>query len=171
MPYDDIPHDLVPLKTYFKQILNLASVTHPILILFDNLKIFYVDEHRNGGSWLPNPLPKFCKIIITFQQEEEDSLKAREEQDYLRALTNGGQNILSLDKFGVETADKVLHSWLRKKNRRLTNYQLRVLQNVFSACSIPLFCKLAFMESIKWRSYFNKDKTFLKRYISIWLSL
>ena len=164
MPYDDIPHDLVPLKTYFKQILNLASVTHPILILFDNLKIFYVDEHRNGGSWLPNPLPKFCKIIITFQQEEEDSLKAREEQDYLRALTNGGQNILSLDKFGVETADKVLHSWLRKKNRRLTNYQLRVLQNVFSACSIPLFCKLAFMESIKWRSYFNKDKTFLKRY-------
>ena len=52
---------------------------------------------------------------------------------------------------------------LRKKNKKLTNYQLRVLQNVFSVCSTPLFCKLAFMESIKWRSYFNKDKTFLKR--------
>ena len=52
---------------------------------------------------------------------------------------------------------------LRKKNKKLTNYQLRVLQNVFSTCSTPLFCKLAFMESIKWRSYFNKDKTFLKR--------
>ena len=117
MPYDDIPHDLVPLKTYFKQILNLASVTHPILILFDNLKIFYVDEHKNGGSWLPSPLPKYCKVIITFQQEEEDSRKAREEQDFLKALTNGGQNILHLDKFGVDAADKVIQFWLKKKNK------------------------------------------------------
>ena len=48
--------------------------------------------------------------------------------------------------------------------QRLTNYQVRVLQNVFSYCSTPLFCKLAFMEAIKWRSYFEKEKTFLKRF-------
>lgn len=109
MPYEDIPHDLVPLKTYFKQILNLASVTHPILIFFDNLKIFFVDEHKNGGSWLPCPLPKYCKIIISFQQEEEDSSLAREEQDFLRALTDNGQNILHLEKFGADAADAVIH--------------------------------------------------------------
>ena len=51
------------------------------------------------------------------------------------------------------------------KNKKLTNYQLRVIQNVFSVCSIPLFCKLAFMESFKWRSYFEKDQTFLKNSI------
>ena len=59
------------------QILNLASVTHPILIFFDNLKIFFVDEHKNGGSWLPCPLPKYCKIILSFQQEETDNNLAR----------------------------------------------------------------------------------------------
>ena len=138
-------------------------MTHPILIFFDNLKIFYVDEHKNGGSWLPCPLPSYCKIVLTFQQEEEDSNKAKEEQDFLKALTAGGQNILHMDKLGAEAADKVLHSWLKKKNRKLTNYQVRILQNVFSFCSTPLFCKLVFMESIKWRSYFEKEKTFLKR--------
>ena len=116
----------------------MASVTHPILIFFDNLKIFFVDEHRNGGSWLPCPLPKYCKIIISFQQEEEDSSLAREEQDFLRALTNQGQNILHLDKFRVDAADSVLQSWLNLKKKRLTNYQMRVLQNVFSSCSIQI---------------------------------
>ena len=72
-----------------------------------------------------------------------------------------------MDKFGAEAADKVLHSWLKKKNKKLTNYQVRVLQNVFSFCSTPLFCKLAFIESIKWRSYFEKEKTFLKRFESM----
>ena len=143
----------------------MASVTHPILIFFDNLKIFFVDEHRNGGSWLPCPLPRYCKIIISFQQEEQDSLLAREEQDYLQALSDGGQNILHLDKFGVDTADSVLQHWLTLSKKRLTNYQMRVLQNVFSVCSVPLFCKLAFFESIKWRSYYEKDQTFLKNNI------
>ena len=87
---------------------------------------------------------------------------AREEQDFLRALTNKGQNILHLEKFGVDTADSVIQKWLNLKKKRLTNYQMRVLQNVFSSCSIPLFCKLAFLESTKWRSYFEKEQTFLK---------
>ena len=54
-------------------------MTHPILIFFDNLKIFFVDEHKNGGSWLPCPLPKYCKIIVSFQQEETDTNLARED--------------------------------------------------------------------------------------------
>ena len=153
---------LYEILDFIVQILNLASVIHPIIIFFDNLKIFFVDEHKNGGSWLPCPLPKYCKIVISFQQEELEASKAREEQEFLRVLTDSGQNILHLEKLGAESADNVLHQWLDMKNRKLTNYQFRVLQNVFSACSIPLFCKLAFMESIKWRSYFEKEQTCLK---------
>ena len=46
--------------------------------------------------------------------------------------------------------------------KKLTNFQLRVLQNVFSVCSVLLFCKLAFTEAIRWRSYHEKEQTFLK---------
>ena len=162
MPYDDIPQEIVPLKTYFKQILHKASVVHPILIFFDALEIFFVDEHKNGGSWIPSPLPKYCKIIISFQQEEEDSVRAKEEQDFLNALSNGGENILHLEKFGADAADRVLHTWLQNKNKKLTNFQFRVLQNVFSVCSVPLFCKLAYIEAYKWRSYHEKEQTYLK---------
>ena len=89
----------------------------------------------------------------------------REEQQFLAAISDSGTNILHLGKLGAEAADSVLHTWLGLTSRRLTNYQCRVLQNVFSVCSSPLFCKLAFMESSKWRSYFEKDQTLLKNSI------
>ena len=86
-----------------------------------------------------------------------------QDQDIFQAdLTNGGKNVLQLDKFGADAADRVLHTWLQNQNKKLTNFQFRVLQNVFSVCSVLLFCKLAFTEAIRWRSYHEKEQTFLK---------
>jgi hypothetical protein len=52
-------------------LLSLASVVHPMVICLDAFERLFVDEHKNGGSWLPVPLPKYCKVLLTFQQEEE----------------------------------------------------------------------------------------------------
>ena len=159
MPYEAIPQDTVPLKTYFKQLLGLASITHPIIIFFDALETFFVDEHRNGGAWLPSPLPVYCKVILSFRQEVEDSVRAAEEQEFLKALTHSGENLVHLDRFGEQTADRVIKAWLKKSGRTLTNYQLRVLSNAFGTCSVPLFCKLLYAEASKWRSYHPNEAT------------
>ena len=159
MPYEVIPQDMVPLKTYFKQLLGKASVAQPIIVFFDCLETFFVDEHRNGGSWLPSPLPVYCKVIVTFRQEQEDSQRAGEEQDFLRALTHSGENLLHLEKMGEQTADKMLRAWLKKSSRQLTNYQFRVLSNATRICSVPLFCKLLFAEACRWRSYHPMELT------------
>ena len=159
MPYEAIPQDMVPLKTYFKQLLGLASITHPIIIFFDCLETFFVDEHRNGGAWLPSPLPVYCKVILSFRQEVEDSVRASEEQEFLRALTHSGENLLHLDRLGEQTADRVIKAWLKKSGKTMTNYQLRVLSNAFGTCSVPLFCKLLYAEASKWRSYHTNEAT------------
>ena len=159
MPYDNIPQDMVPLKTYFKQLLGLASVAHPIIIFFDCLETFFVDEHRNGGAWLPSPLPVYCKVVLTFKQEREDGARAGEEQEFLRALTHEGENLLHLDKLGEQAADRVIRAWLKQSGRTLTNYQFRVLLNAFGKCSEPIFCQLLYAEASKWRSFHEKEAT------------
>jgi hypothetical protein len=159
MPYDNIPQEMVPLKTYFKQLLCLASVAHPIIIFFDCLETFFVDEHRNGGAWLPSPLPVYCKVVLTFRQEEEDGQRAGEEQEFLRALTHDGENLLALDRLGELTADRLVRAWLKLSGKQLTNYQFRVLLNAFSVCSVPLYCKLLYAEASKWRSYTATETT------------
>ena len=71
MPYDEIPHEIVPLKTYFKQILNLASLTHPIIIFFDNLQVFFVDEHKEEFEYYLIRVDisfKFFKSITLYNQ-------------------------------------------------------------------------------------------------------
>ena len=159
MPYDSIPQEIVSLKTYFKELLKKASVAHPIIIFFDCLETFFVDEHRNGGAWLPSPLPVYCKVILTFQQEQEDSARAAEEQDFLKALTHEGENLLPLEKLGEQAADRVVREWLRRNGKQLTNYQFRVLLNALSKCSVPLFCQLLYAEATKWRSYTPNEIT------------
>jgi hypothetical protein len=53
----------------------MASVVHPIVICLDAFEKLFVDEHNNGGTWLPVPLPKYCKVILTFQQEEDSTAR------------------------------------------------------------------------------------------------
>ena len=68
-------------------LLGLASVSHPIVICLDSFERLFVDEHNNGGAWLPAPLPKYCKVILTFQQEEDNT--ARYTRLYLGAQGRG----------------------------------------------------------------------------------
>lgn len=56
--------------------------------------------------------------------------------------------------------------WMKLENKKLTNYQWRVLLNATAVCSSPLFCKIAFTEILKWRSYFPKETTALSHSIS-----
>ncbi len=46
---------------FTQSLLGLASVAHPIVICLDAFERLFVDEHKNGGSWLPAPLPRYCK--------------------------------------------------------------------------------------------------------------
>ena len=86
LSYDDIPQEIIPLKTYFKSLLNYASVRNPIIIFLDSFETLFIDEHNNGASWISNPLPKYCKIIISFLQEENNGARAKEEQKFITAL-------------------------------------------------------------------------------------
>ncbi len=95
IPIEEIPEDFVPLKNYFKLLLDRTSEKFFLVILLgklleysmpleneeeaelslfkttDAIEIFFVNSHQNGAtSWIPRDLPKNVKIIITFTSGE-----------------------------------------------------------------------------------------------------
>ena len=60
---------------------------------------------------------------------------------------------------------------MKKKNRKITNYQNRLILNVLESCSLPLFCKLVVAEVSKWRSFTHPRDTFLTDNITDCISL
>lgn len=46
-------------------------------------------------------------------------------------------------------------------NRDVTNYQWRVVCNALAECSLPIFVKLVFAETCRWKSYSKPNDTVL----------
>ena len=44
---------------------------------------------------------------------------------------------------------------MKRQNRRIGNFQNRLILNALESCSLPLFCKLVVAEVVKWKSYTN----------------
>ena len=72
-----------------------------------------------------------------------------------------GENILHIGPFADNFPDELFQKWAKLVNKKLTNYQWRVVMNASAACPTPLFCKIAFAEVLKWKSYHPKETTFI----------
>ena len=77
------------------------------------------------------------------------------------SLGAAGENILHIGNFLDSFAESVFIKWMKMTNKKLTNYQWRVVLNASSKCSSPLFCSIAFTEFSRWRSYHEKEQTIL----------
>ena len=44
---------------------------------------------------------------------------------------------------------------MKKSNRKIGNFQNRLILNALENCFLPLFCKLVVAEVSKWKSYSN----------------
>ena len=60
---------------------------------------------------------------------------------------------------------------MSKKNRKLGNYQKRIVLNALEHCSLPLFCKLIFAEVSRWRSFSNPSETYLANNVTDCINL
>ena len=60
-----------------------------------------------------------------------------------------------------QSAGFILNAWLRIAGHKLTSKQKETVLNAFNHCPLPLFLKLSFDQSLKWRSYSPEDKTVL----------
>lgn len=100
-------------------------------------------------SWLPKELPHNVKMIITTNPEEQF-----ESFPGLMKVYGSNKDItVAIPNMPQEDAESILKYWLQHDNRELTQHQFDVIIKAYNKCSLPLYLKLAFMESKSWSSF------------------
>lgn len=61
-----------------------------------------------------------------------------------------------------DTASMILDAWLKDANHAVTEKQKDLVMAAFNGCPLPLFLKLSFDESLRWKSYTPVEKAVLK---------
>eukprot|EP00095_Tigriopus_kingsejongensis_P002552 maker-scaffold309_size213625-snap-gene-0.20 protein:Tk02552 transcript:maker-scaffold309_size213625-snap-gene-0.20-mRNA-1 annotation:"GI10101" len=184
IPVEEIPEEFVPLKNYFRILLDRAGKSEfQVVILLDALETFFVNSYENGAtSWIPKQLPENVKIILTITQGESclsfnfilhhrDNLdrsileagktsRGQEVDKFLSHIAvEDNENLLPVGEMGPKVAQAILEKWLEEIGRKLSNFQWRVVMNALHICSLPLFVYLCFWEVKHWKSYFLDEET------------
>ena len=161
LPFDDIPDDTVPVTAYLKELLNLATKERPLLIFFDSVDELTGSHDSNKLSWLPLKLPEHCKLVVSCTYEEGKP-ELMQHLRFLQQLIEDDSHFLEVSALGKDLAWTVMKLWMEMEGRNLNNFQWRVVANALDHCSLPIFCKLVFLEVCRWKSYFDPELTVLR---------
>ena len=161
LPFEDIPDDTVPVTAFLKELLNLASADRPLLIFFDSVDELTGSQDTNKLSWLPLKLPPHCKMVVsvTCEQGKADTLETLK---CLKSMIEDDDQFMEVCALGKELAWTTTKQWMKDAGRDLNNYQWRVVANAYDHCTLPIFCKLVFLEVCRWKSYFDPELTVLR---------
>ncbi|CAL8088657.1 unnamed protein product [Orchesella dallaii] len=160
LPMEDIPDDLVPLTAHFKQLITYGTAEQPLIVFLDSVDQLTGASGANKLTWLPSKIPKHCKIVISCVNEPDEPEISR---DYvlLRRILDAEDHFIEVTALGEKLATQVMRKWLIAANRDVTNYQWRVVCNALAECSLPIFVKLVFAETCRWKSYSKPNDTLL----------
>ena len=161
LPFEDIPDDTVPVTAFLKELLNLANADRPLLIFFDSVDELTGSQDTNKLSWLPLKLPPHCKMVVsvTCEQGKADTLETLK---CLKSMIEDDDQFMEVCALGKELAWTTTKQWMKDAGRDLNNYQWRVVANAYDHCTLPIFCKLVFLEVCRWKSYFDPELTVLR---------
>ena len=70
--------------------------------------------------------------------------------------------LIKVPQLPLSTAKDILSAWLAGSSRKLTEEQMKILMDAFQCCPLPLFLKLAFDETTRWKSYSKPEHTVLE---------
>ncbi|TRY73174.1 hypothetical protein TCAL_08178 [Tigriopus californicus] len=182
IPIEDIPEEFVPLKNFFRILLDQAGRMDLVIVILlggtgsccsklfrcrslidilDALETFFVNSYENGAtSWIPKELPENVKIILSITQEPGKTIRGQEVEKFLKRVAfQDSENLLEIGELGPALSQLILTEWLQGINRKLNNFQWRVVMNALHICSLPLFLYLCFLEVKNWKSYFLEEET------------
>jgi NACHT domain- and WD repeat-containing protein len=143
-PATIIPGDYKELVVVFNELLNLVTPEAPLLLILDALDQLSSANTAHNLIWLPFNLPPNVSLIISTLKGNSYSILEK------RLPATCFVNVPSMTK--VE-GEQLLDSWLKVVNRKLQITQRDEIINRFQNNGLPLYLKLAFEESRRWKSY------------------
>jgi WD40 repeat protein/HEAT repeat protein len=156
----ELPEEYEELEKFFPELLEMASARKPLIIFIDALDQLSAFHRADEMRWLPSELPSTVRLVISsLELDEQDLLIRQKETEKIRKtlfnlhLKVPLQNRQSLQKMSLSEGEKLLDCWLDEDHRSLTVGQKRLILENFQKNGNPLYLKIAFEESRRWRSY------------------
>lgn len=150
--YDDnegsVPAELDKLKLMIPEKLALATEKKPLFVFIDALDQLADENGHADLSWLPSALPRHVKIIVSLYEDSQLPL--------ISDMVNA-PGALKIEPMSPKDGDMLLGRWLTDAGRRLTESQRAYVLEKFKNNGLPLYLRLAFEESRRWKSYFADD--------------
>ena len=147
-----IPTDYNELVTEFPERLKLATAEKPLILFIDALDQLRPGDPARSPTWIPIELPPNARLVVsTLPVDILDELKNR--------LPD--QNLLELMPMTPDEGQDLLSKWLGGASRTLQDHQREEVIGKFAQEGLPLYLKLGFEESRRWKSYTPAKETVL----------
>jgi len=147
----EIPSDYKELLEEFPKRLALATAEKTLIIYLDALDQLSDANNARNLNWLAADLPENVWLIVsTLPGECYEVLKAK----------IPGENLVKLRPMQSDEGEELLDLWLNDAKRALQVPQRKEILDHFNRTENgkPLYLKLAFEESRRWKSYTEKIK-------------
>jgi hypothetical protein len=121
----------------------LRETSMPILVVIDGLDYLRFDDPMLDMSWLPNPLPKNVKVILSKSSE------------FSITLLNASYclKIIKLKTIEAQLMCQCLHDQLLKLGRSLSEQQYLQFRDCYTRIGEhPLLLPIVRQQSLRWRS-------------------
>ncbi len=104
-------------------------------------------------TWLPKELPPHVHLIVSLLPDEQyECIKHLQ-----KAFKDKPKVFLSVPTLPETDATVILEHWYNNAFRTLTAEQYDVVLGAFKQCSLPLYLRIVFNESLRWPSYLEAD--------------
>jgi hypothetical protein len=130
--------------------LAMASAERPLFIFIDALDQL---SETDDLDWLPGDLADHVRLIVSTTPGVCKSLLAARLPE---------ESLIQLPLMPLEQGSQLLDLWLGEAQRTLQPHQREEVLGKFAGCGLPLYLKLAFEESRRWKSYTRPEATQLQ---------
>ena len=156
----DTPSDFNELVRAFRDRLEIAGATRPLLLFLDSLDQLSTSYGAHGLSWLPTQLPAGVWLVASTRPDREADDAAAQATDAAapgQVTTLSGMlpdsAMLELRPMSPEEGGSLLQTWLADAGRGLTDPQRLAILDSFARSGLPLHLRLAFETARTWASY------------------
>ena len=147
-----IPTDYNELVTEFPERLKLATAEKPLILFIDALDQLRPGDPARSPTWIPVELPQNARLVVsTLPLDILDELKNRLPE----------RNFVELMPMPPDEGQALLSKWLKGASRTLQDHQRKEVIGKFAREGLPLYLKLGFEESRRWKSYTPAEETVL----------
>ena len=164
----DIPSNFDNVKGTFENILLRIPQDEYLILLLDSIDQLQTVDLTNLSQWLPEKFPSLSNVKCIFSTipDIEVGIERRTIEIFqqIKTIYKTGLTEIEIKPFDENTAEEVLHAWLKHDRRCLTSIQHEWLKPKLTRRHQidPLFLSLLYDQTLTWHSYDQvADKAFL----------